>query len=56
MPYVTHDAADDNEIGRRIQIRPTFEHKAQNKILTPNGFPQEKDGYAERAEFPQFCK
>jgi hypothetical protein len=53
---VTHDAADDNEIERKMQIRHTLEHKAQNKILTPNGFPQEKDGYVEREKFPHFCK
>ena len=56
MLCVTHDAADDNEIERRMKVRTTFEHKAQNKILTPNGFPQEKDGDVERGEYPQFYK
>jgi len=47
VSYVTHDAADDSDIERRMQMRTTFEHKAQDKILTPNGFPQEKDGDVE---------
>ena len=54
MSYFTHDAADDNEIERRKQMRPTFEHKAQKKILTPNGFPQEKDIDVVLGEYPQF--
>ena len=56
VPYVTHDDADDNEIEKRMQIRSTFENKSQNKILTPNGLLQWKDGDAERVEFPQFYK
>jgi len=56
VSYVTHDAADDNDIERRLEMRPTFEHKTKNKILTPNGFPPEKDGDVERGEYPQLYK
>lgn len=56
MSCVTHDDADDNEIERRMQMRPSFENKAQDKISTPNGFPQEKNGNVERGEYPQFYK
>lgn len=31
MSYITHGVADDNEIERRMKMRPTFELKTQKK-------------------------
>jgi len=35
VSYVTRDAADDNEIERRMQMRSTFEHNHRAKFWLP---------------------